>query len=325
MTHPMVSVIVPAFNSEASLPAALLSIAQQSVKPLEVLVIDDGSSDGTMAVAKSCAGEMQGIDVILLSQDRKGPGAARNLGLAKARGELVAFLDADDSWLPEKIERSLAQMQDRVLVAHDFIEVCGGRETLRDPSRHFLSAPDPYAALFLRCYIATSTVMARREAVLAAGGFAEDLPAAQDYDLWLRLLGQPGARFAILPEALMRYAVSPSGITSKAEQRRVCSMEALRRNLHRHKAGALMTSLKRVLIIHYEALGAGLQRRRPLDALPGLACLPLDLAEMLAKAIGAPLLIAHGLVVYAAYLAVNRDYYAEKIAVFSRFLLERVL
>jgi len=98
-----VSVIVPAYNAQATLAAALRSALQQSVPPLEVLVVDDGSVDGTAAVA-----ETFGPQVRLIRQPNGGPGAARNTGIRAARGAWIGLLDADDTWLPTKLEHQLA-------------------------------------------------------------------------------------------------------------------------------------------------------------------------------------------------------------------------
>jgi glycosyltransferase involved in cell wall biosynthesis len=324
MKLPSISVIIPAFNAQATIRETLLSIALQSVPPLEAIVIDDGSTDGTVSAAEACRGEMRGVELILLSQAHLGPGAARNLGLKTARGELAAFLDADDAWLPGKIEQSLLHLQDHVLVAHDFIELNGALETLRDPSRHFLQSANPYETLFERCYIATSTVLARREALLSAGGFALDLPAAQDYDLWLRLLGRPGASFSVFALPLMRYRVSPLGVTSQVERRRACSMEVLVRNLALLGKAARGVAFRRVLIIHYEAMMAHRSRGEGLGVLSSLASLPVSLLRIVPAKLSAPLASLWVLAVLSAYYLSSGDYYAEKLSVFGRFLWSRL-
>ena len=317
-----VSVVIPAWRSAATIGRALRSVAAQTVKPLEVIVIDDGSDDGSFEAAESCRALMNGIHLVVIHQDNMGAGAARNAGVRAAKGEWLAFLDADDEWLPGKLERSLAHAEGASLIAHDYIEVKGEHETPMDCTRHLRAASDPFAALMLRGFIPSITVLAKRADVLAVGGFEESLPAAQDYDLWLKLLSLPDARLVMFPEALSRYYVSGTGITSRVEQRRRCSMQVLMRHLEQLSArpNALASAWHRVLIIHYEALAAHRIKGDALSALPGLIWLPLDLMRPMAILHGARLLLLHGAVVTLAYLWFSRGYYMEKISVFSQFL-----
>src|SRR5712664_390476 len=108
MTPTLISCIIPVFNGERYLREALDSILAQTHRPVEIIVADDGSSDGTAAVVAS-----YGDHVHYLHQPNAGPAAARNLGLSAARGEFVAFLDADDLWHPEKLVHQRARFQAR--------------------------------------------------------------------------------------------------------------------------------------------------------------------------------------------------------------------
>ena len=264
-----VSAIVPAWRAAATIGRALASIAAQTVPPREVIVADDGSDDGTAAAAEAAGRAFSRSRFVLLRTSHGGAGAARNAALKAASGELVAFLDADDEWLPAKIERSLAHAVDVVLVSHDYTLVADGREAVGDCARHFRAARDPALALFERNFIATSTVMARREAVLAAGGFDPGLPSAHDYDLWLALLLAPQARFHVFPGPLARCHVMPGSITSRIEERRRCSMAVLERHaprLRQRTAAPDKAALMRAAVVHYEAASAFLGRGMPLSA-----------------------------------------------------------
>ena len=179
-----VTVIVPAFNAAPFLGVTLEALQTQTTVPEQIIVIDDGSTDGTAAVA-----EQMGVRVI--KQDQRGPGAARNRGLELAQTEFVAFCDVDDWYVPDKIERGLDMLQklgaactatDAWVVSNDRVL---GRKNEHRPvpgvlTLEFLLRGNP---------IVCSSVIARREAVLAAGSFDEsaELIATEDYDLWLRM------------------------------------------------------------------------------------------------------------------------------------------
>ncbi len=266
-----VSVIVPAWRAAATIGRALASIAAQTVTPKEVIVADDGSDDGTAEAAEAAGRMLSRSRFVLLRTPHGGAGAARNAALKVARGELVAFLDADDEWLPAKIERSLPHFaaDDIVLVSHDYALVAKDREIPGNCARHFLRARDPAVALFQRNFIATSTVVARRAAVLGAGGFDSGLPSAQDYDLWLALVLRPGARFRVFSEDLARCHVMPESITSRTEERCRCSMVVLKRHAPRLRERTSVPSgpaLMRAAIVHYEALRGFIDRGMPLSA-----------------------------------------------------------
>lgn len=182
-----VAVIIPAYNAAPFLQRALRSLQEQTNPPVETIVIDDGSTDGTREIA-----ERMGVDCI--RQERGGPGAARNRGLEATSAPLVAFLDADDWFVRDKLERQVALLQrldvpaccSDAMVERDG-EARGrknqGREVPGELTLEHLLADNP---------VICSTVMARREAVCSAGGFNEDpvLVSTEDYDLWVRLAGQ---------------------------------------------------------------------------------------------------------------------------------------
>jgi glycosyltransferase involved in cell wall biosynthesis len=253
-----VSVIIPAFRAAGTIGRALASVAAQRRPPREVVVVDDGSDDGTADAAEAMRGALGRIALQVIRQPNQGAGAARNSALAAATGALVAFLDADDEWLPEKLARSLPCLDDPevVLVAHNYIRrhPNGSEETI-DCTRHVHGA-SPFAALYQRGYIGTCTVVARRHAVKAAGGFDSGLKVAQDFALWLALLKAPGTRFEVFGEALSRYHLRPGSITTDTETRLDCCLDVARRfypALRDHSGVPLVHLWFRVLAVHYEA------------------------------------------------------------------------
>ncbi|WNK00291.1 glycosyltransferase family A protein [Thalassospiraceae bacterium LMO-JJ14] len=256
-----VSVIIPAYNAEATIGRALASIARQTLKPAEVIVVDDGSADATVDAAMSMQGSMAGTKLIVVSQENKGAGAARNRAIAEARETYLAFLDADDEWLPEKLERSLQVLQDGdyLLVAHDYLDTTPGGDQHIDCRRRFEEGTDPYTSLYLKGYIPSISVVTRRDAVLAAGGFDETLRNAQDFDLWLKLLADPDARFTLFGEALARYYHIDGSIMSHTDRRITCCTEIARRYLpalKARRAAGLLNQCRRLAYIYMEAAQA---------------------------------------------------------------------
>ena len=188
-----VSVIIPAFNAAATIQAAISSALVQTVAPLEVLVIDDGSTDDTADRAAAF-----GPPVRLVRKQNGGPGSARNLGARLARGEWLGLLDADDVWFPDKTERQLSMSQ------FPRIGIIGGLDT---HSRVGVPAEIHFAALWRRNLLCNSSVLIRREAFEAVGGFSEDraLISTEDYNLWLRV-SAAGWRIVTCQEVVIDYA-----------------------------------------------------------------------------------------------------------------------
>jgi glycosyltransferase involved in cell wall biosynthesis len=210
------SVVVPVYNAETTIESCLASVIAQTLTPLEVLIIDDGSSDGTEAVARRCetlfAATGIGFNYVRLPRNA-GPSTARNRGIQKAQGSFIAFLDADDTWASNKlaIVDQFASGSGAGLVCHDYSEelglcanidaVCYNVQTLS------------LRGMLLRNPAQTSCVVVRNVPALA---FDEAMRHCEDYDLWiriaenapvLRIVGEPLAR-------LGRPQLSAGGLSS---------------------------------------------------------------------------------------------------------------
>ena len=287
-----VSVIIPAYRAAATIGRALASVAAQTMRPKEAIVVDDGSDDGTAEAAQAAASIMAGIPLKVLTQPHGGAGAARNRALCEASGTYVAFLDADDEWLSEKLRRSMEHLEgtDNILVAHDGWFVGDDGETLIACAQRFREERDPFVTLYRKGYIATCSVVARRDAVLAEG-FDESLPNAQDFELWLAMLREPGTRFLVFDDPLVRYHPSKSGITSHTGRRLTCSLEIARRyapELRRHPGSALASLGFRVLAIHVEAFRAYRSLGNLTGMLRTVLVLPHNLIFAAASLLGRP-------------------------------------
>ena len=197
---PLVSVIIPTFNRARLLQRAVASVLAQSCGDLEIIVVDDGSSDDSRELLRHNFAER--VKVLPLGRNL-GVSAARNRGLLVSRGEFIALLDSDDYWRPAKLEKQLAFMRARpelLLSQTDEIWIRHGRRV--NPCRHHRK-PDGwiYSACLPLCVVSPSAVMMRREFFFRVGLFDENLPACEDYDLWLRA----ACRYpvALLPEPLV--------------------------------------------------------------------------------------------------------------------------
>ena len=282
-----VSVVMPAYNVAGTVQRALGSVAAQGVKPREVLVVDDGSTDETTERIREMASRMNGIRLRLFRQRNLGAGAARNRALLAAQGEWIAFLDADDAWLADKMARSIdfARGQELTMIAHNLFGVTAQAEHLIDSHARWLKCrDDPFEGLFLRGFISSSTVMVRRQAIIAAGGFDPSLLSAQDYEMWLAILADRRNQFAMFDSPLLRYTITEQGITGQVDRKVEYSMAILRRHAGNLNAGRRVgLAMFRAGIVHYEAARAHYGRRRYGAALCAILRLPWQMIGVLAS------------------------------------------
>jgi len=210
------SVVIPAYNAGASIARALDSVRAQSYAACDVLVTNDGSTDETEQILSTYMGRYPQFQLSVSSQENRGIGAARNNGILRAAGQYVAFLDADDIWYREKLERVafyLEKHPEADLVCHDEYWVEDGKIPKKVEYGPYTSFED---LLFKGNTISTSATVVRRSKLLSAGLFSEKLTfnGVEDYELWMRI--SRIAAIAYLHEALGEYHVRGSGITRHA-------------------------------------------------------------------------------------------------------------
>ncbi len=190
ITKTTVSVVIPTFNRASVITRALESILLQTRPPDEILVVDDGSTDDT---AERVRAEFPGVR--LIEQENHGVSAARNAGIRAATGTWIALLDSDDEWLAEKLDRQLRAVatDDTVLCHTDEIWIRRGRR-VNPMKKHRKHGGHIFEHCLPLCVISPSSALLHRRLFETVGWFDEDLPACEDYDLWLRVT----ARFPVL-------------------------------------------------------------------------------------------------------------------------------
>jgi glycosyltransferase involved in cell wall biosynthesis len=186
-TSPEISVVIPTHNRRAMLREALASVAAQRNASFEVIVVDDGSADGTWDDLRAQTDLLRAIRTA-----HRGPAAARNCGIAIARGRLIAFLDSDDLWMPEKLARQSLFMRNNsgCAISQTGESWLRNGRRVNPGRRHRKRAGDIFAAALRTCLVSPSAAILRRELLDEVGGFDEDLAACEDYDLWLRILAR---------------------------------------------------------------------------------------------------------------------------------------
>jgi len=180
---PKISIIIPTYNRHELVREAIASVMAQSYRDFELIVVDDGSGDGTAEVIPEFP------QVRYVYQPNRGVAAARNHGVALSNGEWLAFLDSDDIWQPRKLEHQLV-----FFTAHAEAQICQTEEIwLRNGVRvnphhkHCKTGGDIFARSLELCLVSPSAVMLSRDLFERTGGFDESFPACEDYDLWLRI------------------------------------------------------------------------------------------------------------------------------------------
>lgn len=195
---PLVSVIIPTFNRGWIVEEAIESVCSQTYRNFECIVVDDGSTDNTRDILEKFK-----EDILVIRQSNKGVSAARNKGVSSSRGTLIAFLDSDDLWKPEKLA-----VQTDFFALHPETQICQTDEiwirrgTRVNPKKcHQKPSGMIYVPSLSLCLVSPSAVMMKKDLFETVGGFDENLPACEDYDLWLRI----GCRYPVplIPQKLV--------------------------------------------------------------------------------------------------------------------------
>lgn len=219
MSVPLVTVIMPAHNAAPFIGDAIRSVLAQTHRDFELLIINDASTDGTGEVARTIA------DPRIRIQHTETPlnaAGARNLALENARGDIIAFLDADDIAEPRRIERQLASLRDADIVASLVTSIDEHGRALGPGFVRKRAADEIAPTLLFENCIALSSVTARRSVL---ENFRPELAPAEDYDLWARLA--PKAKFVIIPRRLTRYRTHVGGVSVRQPEQMRTAVAAI--------------------------------------------------------------------------------------------------
>ncbi|WP_404355926.1 glycosyltransferase family 2 protein [Methylotuvimicrobium sp. KM1] len=206
-----ISVVIPAYNSAEFIADAVHSILKQTRPITEIIIVDDGSTDNTQQIVEALPGP-----ITYIKQPNQGPSAARNTGIKAANSEWIAFLDADDQWTPDKIDKQLKllrQIPELVLIAGDMAEIDKSDQLITESvlDKHQLlnkfqaiqdrAIPNALAELVTKNFIPTGTVLVNKSALIEAGLFNQAIRFGEDLELWAKIAAKHP--ISCIPEILM--------------------------------------------------------------------------------------------------------------------------
>ncbi|YAF94776.1 MAG: glycosyltransferase [Nodularia sp. CChRGM 3473] len=223
---PIISVIIPAYNSGKTINETIQSVLNQTFTNFELIIINDGSQDSTLDIVS----QINDARIKIFSYPNAGGNVSRNRGLKHAVGEFVSFLDADDIWTPDKLQVQLQALQKNTdaKVAYSWTDYIDENGVIFLSGTHITANGDAYEKLLVNNFLENgSNPLIRREALIELGGFDESLEAAQDWDMWLRLAAQ--YFFITVPTVQILYRVSANSLSSNLIRQEKCCLQVFQR------------------------------------------------------------------------------------------------
>ncbi|MBC1220287.1 glycosyltransferase [Nostoc sp. UCD121] len=222
----LISVIIPAYNSEKTIKETIESVLNQSFRHLELIVINDGSQDSTLEIIT----KIPDSRIKVFSYPNAGGNVSRNRGLHHAVGKFVSFLDADDIWTPDKLKSQLKALQENVTakVAYSWTDYIDENGKFILSGKRVKANGNVYENLLINNFLENgSNPLICRKSLIALGGFDESLGAAQDWDMWLRLASK--FNFICVPSVQILYRMTPNSVSCNlVRQERFC-LQVLKR------------------------------------------------------------------------------------------------
>src|SRR5919199_3452363 len=223
---PLISVIIPVFNGEKTIQKTIESVLTQTVTDFELLVINDGSQDGTLEIVE----RIQDVRIKVFSYPNAGPSTSRNRGIDLATGEYISFIDADDLWTPDKLEAQLKALQanPQAAVAYSWTDFINESNHYLRRGCYLTLNGDIYANLLVVNFLENgSNPLIRKQAFSEVGTFDESLRAAEDWDMWLRLAAR--YHFVGVPSPQILYRQSSHSMSCNIYRQEASSLEVIKR------------------------------------------------------------------------------------------------
>lgn len=222
----VISVVIPAYNSEKTIKETIESVLNQIFTSFELIIINDGSQDSTIEVIT----QIQDSRIKVFSYPNAGGNVSRNRGLHHAVGEYVSFLDADDIWTPDKLQFQLNALQENLSakVAYSWTDYIDENGEIVLSGTHFTANGDVYEKLLVTNFLENgSNPLICRKSLIALGGFDESLGAAQDWDMWLRLACK--FYFVCVPSVQILYRITANSVSSNLVRQENASLQVLKK------------------------------------------------------------------------------------------------
>ncbi len=227
METPLISIIIPAYNAAKTIERTLQSALAQTYENFELLIVDDGSTDATVAVIS----RIQDPRIQVFACEHQGHAASRNYGLARAAGEYCAPLDADDLWTKDKLEAQLKALQQRpeAAVAYSWTDYIDAEDQVIRRGTYITAQGDLYRRLLETNFIENgSNPLIRRSLLVEIGGFDCELVNAADWDVWLKLAAR--TEFVCVAQPQVLYRVSVNSVSANLQGMETCCLRILNRN-----------------------------------------------------------------------------------------------
>ncbi len=225
---PLISVVIPVYNGEKTIKLTIESVLKQTCSDWELIVVNDGSTDSTLDLVQAIQDER----IKIFTYPNSGPNPTRNRGFSHACGQYISFLDADDLWSPDKLEKQLQAIESSssAKVAYSWTNWVNEKGELIRRGSYKTANGDVFAKLLLIDFIESgSNPLISKQAFAEVGGFDETLPAAQDWDMWLRLAAKN--HFVCVEFPQIFYRVSPGSWSSNVERMEAASLRVIERSL----------------------------------------------------------------------------------------------
>lgn len=263
---PTISVIIPVYNGEKTIKETILSVLNQTFANFELIIINDGSCDATLEIVQAIKDQR----IKVFSYQNAGLSASRNRGIAKAEGEFISFIDADDLWTTNKLELQLQALQNnpQAAVAYSWTDWIDQSGQFLRAGGHITVNGNAYEKLLTRDFIESgSNTLIRKQALEEVGDFDQSVTPPEDWDMWLRLAAKHDFVTVEVPQIL--YRISPNSASFNIEKMEQGSLKVIQRVFERSPELAHLkreTLASRYNYLTFKALGGHLNRKNGLTA-----------------------------------------------------------